>query len=260
MRQKHSRRTFLGVGIGCAAPLVLTAPLARVVARGTSAARGTPADDPLLDHLRIEAFRNYRRARAWAGQTGAIPGSHLRSVASQIGLLEGYMAGRGDDRHLEEVLRQRVASDGPEGAVWSLGDSYSALKESLSLHEGVTLPDAPDAGRGAAALEVLQRRGVRRATRVLRQWFEQEAARAETAAGRGTVIPVRQKPGDDFLGPDDYREIRLTCDDINVLIDIIWLIVAVAVVAGLGTVAEIYGIVAAAASLARSIACAAPKV
>lgn len=257
MRERQSRRTFIGVGLGCAAPLLLGTPLAEAASSVFTGQTGAKSNDPVLAHLRREALQAYRRARASVDETGRIPGEHLRALGANIGLAQAYLAGKGDDVRADESLRLRVGRDGRDAVVLKLTDGYRGLRENLKAQDRVILPAEPDFASAGAALDFLQQAGVRRTTRLLRQWALHQAARADRADGRMTRIPVvlGQKPGDDFLGYSEAEIDDITCHDVSLMVDSIMLAAALFVITGQIALAELFGVVGASAQLAMDITC-----
>lgn len=258
MEERQSRRVFLGVGLGCAAPLLLGMPLAETMdrTRQRPAPRGA-TDDAVLEHLRAEALRNYHVTRAAADGPGGVPGEPLRALGAHLGLLDAYLVGKGHDRRLDGDLRRRVAREGRDAAAQRLLDEYGAVRQAVEGHDGgVRLPAPPDFTTAVAAVEFLEKRGLGRSTKLLRQWSELEAKRADRAGGRPAGRrAARQKPGDDFGGYPEPN-VSFGCEQLAILIDSYCLAAALAALVGGWPIAEVFAVIAATLTMVRDLSCA----
>lgn len=258
MRQRSSRRVFLGVGLGCAAPLLLRTPW--LDAAGVALARPPqgPGEDAILERLRIEALGNYRRARETASATGRVTGEQLRGIAAHAGLLQAWLSAKEADTRLDEALRGRVQREGRDATTLALTQRYGQVREQFAAKHGLDLPQPPDFAAASIAVDVLRRKGVKHTTALLARWVRWEARRADRAAGatQPTQRPasVMQKPGDDFGGYPDPN-FNFTCQDASIMVHILALCAALAMVSGLPQAAEILGLLVAAVELALSAAC-----
>jgi hypothetical protein len=257
MREKQSRRSFLGVGIGCAAPLLLGTQVVEAAGRVLSARPQAAPEDPILAHLHAEALRNYRRARAAAGEIGALGGEALRTLAGNAGLLQAYLAGKGQDGRLDAALRQRVGREGRDATTMHLVESYRGVRELVWTSDEVNLPGELDFARAAAALDIVLRKGARRATRLLRQWAEWEAIRADRASGRARPFPVvlGQKPGDDFGGYPDPEFEGWSCGEVTIMLDVMEMVVGGLAMEGEIACAGVLGLLCAAGELIKDAVC-----
>lgn len=259
MREKQSRRTFLEVGLGCAAPILLGTPLLEAAGRRLAAGQAAGgAGDEVLGFVRGEVVRIYHRSRLAVEATGRVPADQVRALSAQVGLLDAYIASRAEDRRFDEQLRQCLRRDGRDATAQRLGEAYRSVQERLGAEDGVMLPPEPDLARTSAALQMLEKRGLRRTLQAVRQYAEQEARRGERPGVHPAAIPVaaRQKPGDDFGGypvPPDGGP--WTCNDATVLLDAFGIALAFAALCGGEAFALVMAPVYAIMILVKDIAC-----
>jgi hypothetical protein len=256
MRQQHDRRRFLQVGLGCAAPLLLTTP---VVQAARSLARQVPpvASDPVLDFLRSEARRNYRRIRAAAETRRQVAGEEYRATASHLALIQAYLQDKGQDARFDQDLRRRIRREGRDATALAVSESYRQWREASGALADLA-PKALDFATAGDAVDVLHKKGVRWATGVLRLWTLDQGRRADHVEGVAVPVPValRQKPGDDFLGfgeSGDWQAVN--CGNVGNIINAWWVVVAFIAVVGAAPLAEACGFVVAALQYYAGMAC-----
>lgn len=257
MRETQSRRTFLGVGLGSAAPLLLGTPLLQAAERQLPAGR-PQAGEEVLDFVRDEALRIYHRARRAIQATGRVPVDQLHALSAQVGLLDAYTVAHGDDQRFDRELRQALEGDGRDAMVVRMQEAYRSVQERVGVEMGLALPAEPDFARASTAIDALQKHGLRRTLQAARYYAEQEARRGERPVGLPAAIPVvhRQKPGDDFGGypvPPDGGP--WTCNDATVLLDALGIALAFAAVCGGEAFAMVMAPVYAIFVLVTDVAC-----
>jgi hypothetical protein len=226
MGDRQDRRRFLGMGIGVAtAPLLLQLPFAAAADSGRAE---TGAGDPLLDHLRREALRNYRQVRSDTEMGLGVRGEDCRSLAAHVSLLDAYFADRGHHLRVESTLRERLGHDGRAALAYSLAEAVRSWRESTTLEGAVVLPAVPDVVRVEAGLEFVKRYGVRQTLGLTARWAKAQGIRADGDAER----PVRrsamdQKPGDDFLGYIQMPPVGLDCATADHVLEAFWVVLGI---------------------------------
>jgi hypothetical protein len=158
----------------------------------------------------------------------------------------------------DEDVRRRVRRDGRDATVQRLCDAYRAFRDAASAQNDVPMPAEPDFARGAVALDLLEKQGLRRTARFVRQWAEREARRADRATAPAVAMPMaaRQKPGDDFGGypiPPDGG--GFTCDDMTIVVDLIVAAMSIFAITGNEAMALALGAIGAFVALAKDMAC-----
>jgi hypothetical protein len=205
------RRTFLGVGIGCALPLIVGPGL--VGASGLlQPGQGADAADPIWDHIASEAWRTCQEVQGPMG----VRGEHLRRLGSQIDLFAVHLGGCGFDRKVDDEIGRLVRERGREGAAFEILDHHRGTPAvSRFVPRRRPKPDL-DPEKVALCLDEMRGRGVVKTLRLRRGALERAAARLDRqiASTTGRALPasmVGQKPGDDFPG---LPEPQLTPEDI----------------------------------------------
>jgi hypothetical protein len=210
------RRTFLGVGIGCALPLIAGTGLMRV---GGVLASGqdVSASDPVWEHIASEAWRACQEVQGPFG----VRGEHVRRLASQTDLFAVHLRGRGLDQAVDDEVERLLRERGREGAALEILDHYH---DPLGIarrvpHRGTG--HQPDPASVAACLDRLRARGTVTTLRARRGALERAAARLDRQIASGTVrlqpaMMDGQKPGDDFQGLPDPQ---LTPEDLCRMLD-----------------------------------------
>ena len=221
MGETPSRRTFLGVGLGCAAPVLLGTSLAEAASRVLPALTARPPADPVLEHLRQQALGQYRHAHDAVEATGRVPGEQLRATAANIGLLRAYAHAHRHDVAADAMLRERRRRDGREATTAAVLERYAIIRRDMEEREGILLPEEPDTARAGLALDALAGAGCARVAGLAGRWAAWQARRAD-AAGLAFARPAAlgQKAGEDFYGwPMDETAPDLGCGDLQILLD-----------------------------------------
>lgn len=145
MSEGQSRRNFLGVGLGCAAPLLLATPLGaagtRVLAAASLAKTGASSkdDDPVAQHILDEILAVDRLAKS-----GKLRGEDVRSVAANLRFLSVHLRSKGSDKKIDSMLQRLVRDNGPEATTQQALHAYARLGEKLRADHGVALPEFAD--------------------------------------------------------------------------------------------------------------------
>ncbi len=212
-----SRRAFLGVGVGCAVPVLLGSALGGARSL-SSAVRDRSRADPVWGHLAAEAARTWREVRGPHG----VRGEHVRRLASQIDLFAVHLQELGDDRRVDEEVRALVEARGREGAAVEIFAHYRGLADSSGSDAPSLGASAPDIARLATCFEDLVSQGSARGLRARRAALEGLASHLDRLAAPGAVTVVkaaaRQKPGDDFLGYPEVPPTGNACDMLQFLV------------------------------------------
>ncbi len=198
--QAPGRRTFLGVGIGCAAPILFGNGILGATSLLASS-RAAGATDPVWDHIASEAWGI---CRAVHGSRGA-SGEHVRRLASGIDLFAVHLRGSGVEPLIDGDVRQRVREQGRESVALELVSRYRDAIERRAGAAGHAAGLVPEPGRVSRCLDELVSVGMVKSLRSRRPSLEREAARLDRdmLARSGMARPANlpgQKPGDDFLG------------------------------------------------------------
>lgn len=252
---RPNRRTFLGLGVGCAVPLLIGGTMgdaSPAVARTS----GQPSADPVMDHINRELMRVYREMRGAA----SIRGEHVRTLAGHLDLLGAHLHGRKDDGRVDAAIRRRLREKGREATAQELVAGYGDLAAGLSAQYGMVWHGIPDQIGAGAALDVLAAQGIVATLRGHRVGLHGLAAaidRAAAARGAGpVVIALRQKPGDDFLGYPQPPDPGMTwCDFVELALRCLELEAGVLAVLGFGALGGALALAAEALDLVRYVVC-----
>jgi hypothetical protein len=192
----QNRRSFLGAGLGCAVPLA--------VGLGSSSgerllggAQGDEADDPVFGHLADQAWRTAQEV-----QVAGLRGEHLRRIADQLDIFAVHLRGRGGDRAMDDEVQRRVRERGRDGVV---ADVLDRCRERAAPSAGPRRTSLIDEKTAGMAVDHVAARGSVKALRSHRTSLEKLAVLLDRSRPHdgGRVLPVHQKPGDDFLGYPD---------------------------------------------------------
>jgi hypothetical protein len=118
------RRTFLGVGIGCALPLLGGVGLVRM-GELAAAVPATDRVDPVWEHIAAEAWRTGQEAQGPLG----VRGEHVRRLASLVDLYAVHLRGRRLDLSLDDEARRLVRERGREGAAFAIVEEHRGHAE-----------------------------------------------------------------------------------------------------------------------------------
>jgi hypothetical protein len=185
------RRTFLGVGLGCAVPLIVGTGLGRAGILPVRQDGG--GSDAVWGHIASEAWRASRE-------------------------MQGPLGPR-DDRRLDEEVRRLVRERGRDAAAREVVSRCQDDPGIPRLGRGRAM--TPDAVRMATCLDELVARGCARSLRSRRASLEQLAAVLDRTAiaTPGRVVPAAgQKPGDDIGGYPEVPPGPGFCDMLACLI------------------------------------------
>jgi hypothetical protein len=197
--QAPGRRMFLGVGVGCALPLIVAPGLVKA-SGALQSGQDAAAADPIWDHIASEAWRTCQEAQGPMG----VRGEHVRRLASQIDLFAVHLRGRGLDRRVDDDIRRMLREQGRESAALEVIERHGqGFGPDRPGHRGRSA--AADPARVAACLDLLASRGSSRSLRSRRAALDRLGLQLdrEMAASHGRVVSAvatGQKPGDDFLG------------------------------------------------------------
>jgi hypothetical protein len=198
------RRKFLGIGLGCAVPLVAGIGPTMGGGRVLHEFQETVAPDAVFEHLAGEVWRIGHEMHG----VNMVRGEHVRRLAGHLDVFAVHLRARRDDEQLDAEIRRAVSEHGRE-----------ALAERTVLRyreDGADWrpPFGPDRRLDpAAALRVVDQVHARGAVAVLRahraamERFARSLDGARTVCGAAPVtLAAGQKPGDDIMGYGDVRD------------------------------------------------------
>jgi hypothetical protein len=197
------RRTFLGVGLGCAVPLV--AGLGPVMGgRLVHEAQEAVAPDSVFEHLAAEVWRTGHEVHLANG----VRGEHLRRLAGHLDMFAVHLRARKDDELLDEGIRRAVREHGREALVQRVSQLYQGDAAEWGAPLGrVRRLDPPVTAR---VVEHMQARGAVATLRAHRGALEKLArtldATRTVCDSTTATLASGQKPGDDFLGYGEMRD------------------------------------------------------
>jgi hypothetical protein len=249
------RRTFLGMGVGCAAPFLLGAIPGGQGILLAAPQGGRSTTDQICEHAARELLRVHGAMRGSSG----VRGEHLRSIGANLDLATACVLSHEGD--VDGLIRARVRERGEQAV---LTDVLSRHREVAALvqQRGLTLRAELDAGRASYVFSRLVEDGVGDSLRAGRLLLNRLANRLDRTEGDrpGVVMAaLRQKPGDDFLGSWNAGSLNwsaFNCGQLDALGN--WLQVAAAVLAVLdmGPEAGIVALIGAIVQLIDGTVCA----
>ena len=198
------RRTFIGVGMGCAVPLLAGAGLVSkggLLASGGAAREPRGAPDRIWDHIASEAWRTSQEAQGIMGARG----EHVRRLASQLDLFAVSLDARSISHDLDDELSRRLREEGRESVAADIIQRHREFTGGRRASRG-GFERQLDPAALADCLDRLNARGAVPSLRSKRGALERGAMRLDRDArdSGGQVRQVTaagQKPGDDFLPP-----------------------------------------------------------
>lgn len=248
------RRTFLGVGIGCAAPLLIGS-----VAGASEAMLAERPGIGGTDHVCEHAARELLRVHAALKGPQGVRGEHLRAIGGNLELMAACVASHAQD--VDGELRARVHERGEQAV---LAELRSRRHEIVALSEkhGIALRPYSDADQASRGFSALVEDGVGDALRGGRLVLNRLGNRLDREGRGALVMPAAlgQKPGDDIGGSWNNGawsgDLVFNCGQLDMLG--IWLQLAAAIlcVAGQEPEAAIVALIAAIVQALSAMVCA----
>jgi hypothetical protein len=245
------RRTFLGVGIGCAAPLLIGS-VAGASGAVLAARPGIGGTEHVCEHAARELLRVHAALRGPQG----VRGEHVRAIGTNLELMAACVASHGRD--IDGELRARVHDRGEQAV---LAELQSRRGEVVALAEkhGIAFRPCTDADQASRALSALVEDGVADTLRGGRLVLNRLGNRLDRQA-RGVVpAALRQKPGDDIGGawsPTNFHDAVFNCGQLDMLGVWLGLAAGILAVAGQEGEAAIVALIAAIVQAMSAMVCA----
>lgn len=199
------RRTFLGIGVGCALPLLVGGAL-RTVDAGTLLSTNQPPNDHVFEHVQRELLAACQSAKGPAG----IRGEHVRTVAVNLDLVGMHLHRTGHAARADRAFEARIRERGRGSVLQDLDAMWSEARNAITTRHGLAHVADLDPAVSLGAMDEVTAKGVVRTLRAPRVHLSRLAAWMDRPGGQVCPYPrmvtVGQKPGDDFLG---YPELQV---------------------------------------------------
>ncbi len=248
------RRHFLHAGAACVVPLLAGTTLGRTALAWPIAGPAQAADyDATLDHISRELVGVCKGMQGVEG----VKGEHVRALAANLDLLAVRLRERGQDRRLEETLKEGVGRSGRDVFAQELVARQAEVIAALARRHRIANRVRLDLGEAASALDVAQRHPFTYVCQRSAHALVRTATGIDRARQRQGVVvrAAGQKAGDDFLLWGSQPEPVLTCKDLNFLIHFMALSGGLMGLFGLGFSGAVSALIAEALSIIYDWVC-----